>query len=49
VLSVTIFRGGDAFNVIPDKVTIGGTIRAFSLKRLQQLVQRIEQVCYGEE
>jgi len=49
VLSVTIFRGGDAFNVIPDKVTIGGTFRAFSRQRLEQLVQRIEQVSYGEE
>jgi len=49
VLSVTIFQGGDAFNVIPDKVTIGGTFRAFSRQRLEQLIQRIEQVCYGEE
>jgi len=48
VLTVTMFQGGGAFNVIPDKVTIGGTFRAFSKERLEQLAQRIEQVCYGE-
>ncbi|KAK7381721.1 hypothetical protein VNO80_00268 [Phaseolus coccineus] len=48
VLTVTMFQGGGAFNVIPDKVTIGGTFRAFSRERLEQLVQRIEQVAIGQ-
>ncbi|OMI06346.1 amidohydrolase [Bradyrhizobium brasilense] len=30
VLSVTQISGGDAFNVIPNKVRLGGTVRAFS-------------------
>ncbi|XP_057772278.1 IAA-amino acid hydrolase ILR1-like 4 isoform X1 [Salvia miltiorrhiza] len=44
VVTVAKFQGGDAFNVIPDSVTIGGTFRAFSSKSLLHLKQRIEQV-----
>ena len=49
VLTIAKLQGGDAFNVIPDYVTIGGTFRAFSRERLEHLKQRIEQVCQGEE
>ncbi|CAJ1951029.1 unnamed protein product [Sphenostylis stenocarpa] len=48
VLTVSKFQGGGTFNVIPDSVTIGGTFRAFSTERLEQLKQRIEQVIIGE-
>uniref|UniRef100_A0A0R0IPJ5 Peptidase M20 dimerisation domain-containing protein n=1 Tax=Glycine max TaxID=3847 RepID=A0A0R0IPJ5_SOYBN len=43
VVTVGKFQGGNAFNVIPDSVTIGGTFRAFSKESFQQLRQRIEQ------
>ncbi|KAK6125131.1 hypothetical protein DH2020_041144 [Rehmannia glutinosa] len=48
VLTVTKFQGGGAFNVIPDSVTIGGTFRAFSMKSLQHLKQRIEEVIVAQ-
>lgn len=44
VVTVSKFQGGNAFNVIPDSVTIGGTFRAFSKNNLVQLKQRIEEV-----
>lgn len=44
VVTVAKFQGGDAFNVIPDSVTIGGTFRAFSNESLLHIKQRIEQV-----
>ena len=46
VLSLTKIEGGSAFNVIPDKVTIGGTLRSTNqvirnemLKKIQKIVQ----------
>ncbi|MED6136888.1 IAA-amino acid hydrolase ILR1-like 4 [Stylosanthes scabra] len=48
VVTVTKFQGGDAFNVIPDSVTLGGTFRAFSKQSFLQLRQRIEQVIIGQ-
>ncbi|KAG5008666.1 hypothetical protein GLYMA_07G013200v4 [Glycine max] len=48
VLTIAKLQGGDAFNVIPDYVTIGGTFRAFSRERLEHLKQRIEQVIIGQ-
>ncbi|XP_052181438.1 IAA-amino acid hydrolase ILR1-like 4 isoform X1 [Diospyros lotus] len=44
VVTVAKFKGGGAFNVIPDSVTIGGTFRAFSKESFMQLKQRIEEV-----
>ncbi|EOA38760.1 hypothetical protein CARUB_v10010946mg [Capsella rubella] len=44
VVTVAKFEGSDAFNVIPDSVTIGGTFRALSPRGLEQLKIRIEQV-----
>lgn len=43
-MTVGKVEGGEAFNVIPDSVTIGGTFRAFSKESLLQLKQRIEKV-----
>ncbi|KAL5176328.1 IAA-amino acid hydrolase ILR1-like 4 [Glycine soja] len=48
VLTIAKLQGGDAFNVIPDYVTIGGTFRAFSRETLEHLKQRIEQVIIGQ-
>ncbi|XP_058780586.1 IAA-amino acid hydrolase ILR1-like 4 [Vicia villosa] len=48
VVTVGMFQGGGAFNVIPDSVTIGGTFRAFSRESFTQLKHRIEQVISGQ-
>ncbi|KAK2986248.1 hypothetical protein RJ640_027343 [Escallonia rubra] len=48
VVTVGKFRGGGAFNVIPDSVTIGGTFRAFSKESFMQLKQRVEEVITGQ-
>ncbi|GFZ09790.1 IAA-amino acid hydrolase ILR1-like 6 [Actinidia rufa] len=44
VVSVTSFNGGDNLDVIPDKVVLGGTFRAFSNTSFYQLLKRIEEV-----
>ncbi|KAH9622614.1 hypothetical protein KSS87_002663 [Heliosperma pusillum] len=44
VVTVGKFQGGEAFNVIPDSVTIGGTYRALLKESLLRLKQRIEEV-----
>ncbi|KAE8656995.1 IAA-amino acid hydrolase ILR1-like 1 [Hibiscus syriacus] len=48
VVTVTKFQGGGALSVIPDSVTIGGTIRAFSKESLVQLKRRIQEVIKGQ-
>ncbi|XP_012574064.1 IAA-amino acid hydrolase ILR1-like 4 [Cicer arietinum] len=48
VVTIAMFQGGSAFNVIPDYVTIGGTFRAFSKQSFNQLRQRIEEVIVGQ-
>ncbi|MCL7044567.1 hypothetical protein MKW94_017825 [Papaver nudicaule] len=48
VVTVGKFQGGEAFNVIPDSVTIGGTFRAFSTASFMQLKKRIEEVIKAE-
>ncbi|MEM5527322.1 M20 aminoacylase family protein [Gammaproteobacteria bacterium AS21] len=53
VVSVTKIHGGQAYNVIPDSVTISGTCRAFSLQVQDQIEaairQRVNGICetYG--
>lgn len=44
VCSVTKFEAGDAFNVIPDKVLLRGTIRALSTESLLKLRDRVEHI-----
>ncbi|SFQ24883.1 hippurate hydrolase [Bradyrhizobium sp. Ghvi] len=44
VLSVTQFHGGEARNVIPDIVTIGGTVRAFSEATLDLIESRMRTI-----
>lgn len=48
VVTVTTSNGGDAFNVIPNSVTISGTFRAFSNESFYRLKQRIEEVIVGQ-
>ncbi len=44
VLSVTQFHGGDATNIVPDSVWLGGTVRTFALDVLDLFETRMEQV-----
>ncbi|KAI5422736.1 variant 2, IAA-amino acid hydrolase ILR1-like 5 [Lathyrus oleraceus] len=45
VVTITKFQGSNAYNIIPDYVTIGGTIRALTKQIFYQLRQRVEEVC----
>lgn len=45
VVSVTVFRAGDAFNVIPDTVEIGGTFRYFKPEIGEMIERRIHELC----
>lgn len=47
VVSVTRIQGGEAYNVIPETTTIGGTVRTFSLKALQRVEERMAEICHG--
>ena len=47
VISVTKIHGGDAFNVIPDSVTFGGTVRYFDLDLGQANIQRMTKMFEG--
>ncbi|MBO1358215.1 amidohydrolase [Acetobacter sacchari] len=43
VLSITKMAGGDAYNIIPDTATLGGTVRCFSsaiMTQIQELIER---------
>jgi amidohydrolase len=44
VVSVTQFHGGDAFNVIPQTVELGGTIRTFKLDVRDTVLKRVEEI-----
>ncbi|WP_321501786.1 M20 aminoacylase family protein [Breoghania sp.] len=47
VLSVTQIHAGSAFNVVPDKATIAGTIRCFSEEVRDMMHARVEDICAG--
>ena len=51
VVSVTKIHGGDAFNVIPDSVTFGGTVRYFDLdlgqKNMERMTKMVEGIAEG--
>lgn len=44
VVSVTQFHGGDAFNVIPHTVELGGTIRTFKPEIRETVLKRVEEI-----
>ncbi|TVU43996.1 hypothetical protein EJB05_03420 [Eragrostis curvula] len=48
VVSVTFFKGGEAFNVIPESVTLGGTFRSMTTEGLSYLMRRIREVIEGQ-
>ena len=47
VVSVCKFHGGTAHNVIPDQVSLGGTIRTFDPALTQRVFDRIREVVQG--
>ncbi|KAL5219268.1 hypothetical protein ABZP36_019952 [Zizania latifolia] len=44
VVSVTFIKGGEAFNVIPESVTLGGTFRSMTTQGMSYLMNRIREV-----
>lgn len=47
VISITMVHGGEAYNVIPETVTMRGTIRATSMETLQFMQQRVREIATG--
>jgi len=47
VVSVTSVHGGTAFNVIPQTVTLEGTIRTFELGVRQKVLERFDEIVRG--
>jgi amidohydrolase len=47
VVSVTQFRAGEAFNIIPPHATLRGTIRTFTPEVRDLVLQRVEEVSRG--
>ncbi|CAN6209803.1 unnamed protein product [Urochloa humidicola] len=48
IVSVTFLKGGDAFNVIPESVTFGGTLRSMTNEGLSYLMKRIKEIVEGQ-
>ena len=44
VVSVTQLRGGDAYNVIPESASFGGTFRSMTDEGLSYLMKRVKEV-----
>lgn len=49
VFSVTRIHGGTSENVIPDDLTMGGTIRAMNTATYDYIVERLRQILHGAE
>ncbi|WP_171012740.1 MULTISPECIES: amidohydrolase [unclassified Sphingomonas] len=49
VMTVGSINGGDAFNVVPDSVTLTGTARAFAPATMQALEAELRRCCTGIE
>ncbi len=47
VLSVTIFQAGHADNVLPERATLGGTVRTLRPEVKEQAIAGMERVCQG--
>lgn len=47
VISITEVHGGHAFNVIPEKVELVGTVRALTLDHLREIQRRVTEVAEG--
>lgn len=47
VLTIGMMQGGTAFNVIPEQVTLAGTVRAYDMKVRDYIVERAEDTVRG--
>jgi amidohydrolase len=47
VVTVGTIHGGTAFNVIPDRVELTGTIRTFDPREREKILNRLETLCQG--
>ena len=47
VVSTTIFQGGEAYNVIPDRVSLSGTVRTFRDSVRGTVETRMREICAG--
>ena len=47
VVSVTRFQAGDAYNVIPERAVIGGTVRAFDNETLALIERNMRRIASG--
>jgi hippurate hydrolase len=47
VISITKVAGGDAYNVVPERVVLWGTIRTFREETRARLIRRVEEVVQG--
>jgi amidohydrolase len=47
VVSVTRIQGGDAYNVIPQTATLGGTARAFSREVMERITASMQRIAGG--
>ncbi|MFZ5484091.1 MAG: M20 aminoacylase family protein [Pseudomonadota bacterium] len=47
VLSITRFQAGEAYNIIPDEVRLGGTLRAFKNDLRDRAEAAMERICHG--
>ena len=47
VISITRLAGGDAYNIVPEKVVLWGTIRTFKRETRDRLVRRVEEIGRG--
>ncbi len=47
VVTVSTLHGGDAFNIIPSKVTLSGTIRTYNPSVRETVLQRVREIVVG--
>lgn len=47
VVSVTFMKGGDAYNVIPESASFGGTFRSLTTEGFSYLMKRIKEIIEG--
>jgi amidohydrolase len=47
VVSVTRIHGGDAYNVIPERASLGGTVRCFSREAMALVEDRMRRIAEG--
>jgi amidohydrolase len=47
VLTVGVFQGGNRYNIIPDRVTMTGTLRTYDQGRREYMMRRVKEIAEG--